>query len=173
MKEDILALSWKQPFGSLMLHDKIETRTWKTNYRGWVLICVSKKSYNVNQLQNICGDYQHHRIVDTLGYETSQFDDLCGQAIAIGKLVDCRKMTKSDEDNCFVQYNPSSIVTIRIVNNKLIEDGEPLWCHIYEEVQEIKPFPFKGSQRWSKIDDTTFNKIQHITQQDLKNMLLL
>ena len=92
------ALSWKQPFVSLMLHGKIETRTWETNYRGLVLICASKKPYSLGELLNISGDYQYHRIVDTLGYEPSQFDDVCGYAIAVGKLIDCRRMTKEDEE---------------------------------------------------------------------------
>lgn len=29
---------------------------------------------------------------------------ICGQAIAVGRLVDCRPMTKDDEDDCFVKY---------------------------------------------------------------------
>ena len=157
MNENIRGLSWRQPFASLMLHGKIETRTWKTNYRGWVLICASKKSYTSDELYYICGgQYQYRRIIDVLGYDPSQFDDLygrcdppkfddnCGQAISVGKLVDCRPMKKEDEDDCFVSYSPN------------------LWCHIYKDVKEIKPFPFKGKQGWSKLDKETFDKIEYI-----------
>lgn len=112
------ALSWKQPFGTLMLHGKIETRKWKTNYRGPVLICISKKSYSLDELHDLCGEYVVHIIIGTLGYEPAQFDDVCGYAIAVGNLVDCRKMTPEDEDDCFIKYNPD------------------LWCHFYENVRD-------------------------------------
>lgn len=42
---DIRALSTKQPYASLMLHGKVETRTWDSKYLGWVLICASKQAY--------------------------------------------------------------------------------------------------------------------------------
>lgn len=142
-ENDILALSWKQPFASLMLHGKIETRVWKTNYRGYVLICASKKSYNVNEIFNICGGVQYYRIIEKLG--SDRFDNTNnGYAIAVGKLIDCRPMLKSDEDNCFVLY------------------GSNLWCHIYEDVKPIRPFSFKGHQGWTKLDKETFDKIQYI-----------
>lgn len=142
-ENDILALSWKQPFASLMLHGKIETRTWSTKYRGYVLICASKKSYTVNEIFNICGGVQYYRIINTLG--TDRFDNTNnGYAIAIGKLTDCRPMEKEDEDKCFVIHNPN------------------LWCHIYEDVKPIQPFPFKGHQGWTKLDKETFDKIHYI-----------
>lgn len=132
---------------------KIETRTWETNYRGLVLICASKKPYSLGELLNICGDYQYYRIIDTLGYEPSQFDDVCGYAIGVGKLVDCRRMTKEDEDACFVFYNPN------------------LWCHIYEDVKPIIPIPFKGKQGWSMVDDNIFKQIQYESINDVINQL--
>jgi ASCH domain. len=38
------AISLKEPWASLMLEGKktIETRVWKTNYRGKLLLCASK-----------------------------------------------------------------------------------------------------------------------------------
>ena len=39
------ALTWKEPYASLMLQDKIETREWYTKYRGWVLMCCGKEPY--------------------------------------------------------------------------------------------------------------------------------
>jgi hypothetical protein len=153
-ENDILALSWKQPFASLMLCGKIETRVWKTKYRGEVLICASKKSYSLKELNDICGQYQLYRIFDTLHCDLGCVDDLCGLAIAIGRLVDCRPMQKTDEDNCFALYNPD------------------LWCHVYEDVREIKPFPFRGKQGWSKLDKTTFDKIEYINyEKDLREWL--
>jgi hypothetical protein len=41
----VKALSIKEPWSSLILngHKTIETRTWKTTYRGKLLLCASKK----------------------------------------------------------------------------------------------------------------------------------
>lgn len=129
----LLALSWKEPYGSLMLHGKIETRSWKTNYRGWVLICCSKIPYNSASVLNISGMKQMNRMGSKLGYVIFGKPQ---NAIALGRLVHCRPMTKTDEDSCFVQYH------------------EGLWCHIYQDVQPIQPFLWKGTQGWKELDVT-------------------
>lgn len=132
LSEKLLALSWKQPFGLLMLNDKIETRTWSTNYRGLVLICTSKKTYSDEQLFNITGPKQFERIM----YFTTASKNLeIGKAIAIGRLIDCRKMKQSDEDKCFVEYYPD------------------LYCHIYKDVRPIKPIPWIGTQGWKEVNN--------------------
>jgi hypothetical protein len=106
-QDEIRALSWKEPYASLMLHGKIETRKWNTNYRGWVLICASKHPYNDDSVRNISGLQDYDRIYNTLGYWLdNSITDYLGRAIAIGRLVDCRPMQKSDEDKCFVKYYP-------------------------------------------------------------------
>jgi hypothetical protein len=131
------ALSWKEPYASLMLHGKIETRTWSTNYRGQVLICASQKPYSDLQTCDISGEIQSIRISDTLfsnEIELTRFKN--GFAFAVGELVDCRPMTIEDEDKCFVQYRPG------------------LWCHIYENVRELEyPIFWKGSQRWKNVPE--------------------
>lgn len=65
------ALSVRQPWADLILFKEktIETRTWKTNYRGEILIVASKKPHNPR----------------------------AGFALCIVKLVDCRPMVKADE----------------------------------------------------------------------------
>lgn len=64
------ALSIKEPWGGMILNGEktIETRTWKTNYRGDFIVCVSKKPIS----------------------------PLSGFAVCIVNLVDCRLMTKED-----------------------------------------------------------------------------
>jgi len=128
----LLALSWKQPFAELMLHGKIETRTWNTNYRGWVLICASKKGYDFHQWFSISGSKQGQRITKILGRGCDHFLR-SGMAIAIGKLIDCRIMKQEDEDRCFVQYFPD------------------LFCHIYDFVVPIEPILWKGTQGWKEV----------------------
>ena len=65
------ALSIKEPYANMILSGKktIETRTWRTNYRGPLLICASAKPNILN----------------------------AGHAVAFVDLVDCRLMHKTDE----------------------------------------------------------------------------
>ena len=128
--QEIKALSWKEPFATLMLHEKIETRTWFTHYRGLVLICASKKPYKAKEIIEICED-QTKRIYNL--FNSKGINEQPGKAIAIGRLSDCRLMTPEDEDKCFVKYRPG------------------LYCHIYEDVKPIKAFDWKGAQGWHKV----------------------
>lgn len=138
-EEPMLALSWKQPFGTAMLYEKDETRTWNTKYRGLVLICTSKAAYDEKTAIQICGEIQFIRLLKTVSNNTTL--NLGGYAIAVGRLVNTKKMTPKDEDKTFVKYN------------------EKLYCHIYEDVRPIKPFEWKGCQGWKKVDADIRKKI--------------
>lgn len=130
INEKLLSLCWKQPFADLMLHGKIETRTWPTAYRGWVLIVATKVPYSESQVKNISGS-QYDRInslKDSLSMRTSV-------AIAIGRLVNCRPMKPEDVELCFVEFYPD------------------LYCHIYRNVYPIEPIPFKGHVGWNYPSD--------------------
>ena len=65
------ALSIREPHASKFLNEEktIETRTWKTDYRGDILLCASKKPESV----------------------------ISGHAFAIAELVFCRPMLETDE----------------------------------------------------------------------------
>jgi hypothetical protein len=133
-EQKLMALSWKQPYAELMLHGKIETRTWFSHYTGWVLICTSKVPYKVQQVFDIAGEKQFPRILNILGSEFCKtFIPMNGYAIAVGKLVGSRIMQPEDEDKCFVQY------------------GDRKWCHIYKDVMQIEPIPWKGCQGWKEV----------------------
>lgn len=140
--EIIRALWWNQPYAQLMVHGKIETRTRHTNVRGKVLICSCKKEYPHQKVIEISGE-QTGRINRTLQVHHSCLP--MGQAIAIGNLAGCRRMTRADEDRCFVEYRPE------------------LWCWIFEEVQPIELFEIKGKQGWAILDAETKSKIKIIT----------
>lgn len=129
--QKIKSLSWKQPFAELMLHGKIETRTWQAKYRGWVLICMSKKQYKSSVLIETCGYDQLQRIREVLPLGPIPG----GNAIAIGRLVDCRPMKEDDEDACFVKFKKG------------------LYCHVYENVQPIKPFKWTGTLSMPDVPD--------------------
>ncbi len=142
LNTELRALSWKEPFASLMLHDKIETRTWYAKYRGLVLICASLKEYSPNEVHEISGQHQYSMIRNALTNEgEAQMLKNRGYAIAVGELVDCRPMVKRDEDKCFVAFNSE------------------LWCHVYENVRAIELLPWKGSQGWRTVDDEFKDRI--------------
>lgn len=140
MIKELRALSWKQPFASLMLYGKVETRRWATKYRGEVLICASKKPYSFIEEAEIEGDEQFGRISMLLNDMSMPL----GMAIAVGTLIDCRPMTKQDEDACFVKYHPD------------------LYCHIYDNVRPIEHIPFKGVQGWKILHEEFWDQINFI-----------
>jgi hypothetical protein len=134
-KEEVRALTWKQPFADLMLHGKsIETRTWNTKYRGWVLLCCGKGSYSNDELLKISGGVLTKEINNIEAYAFHFCDyAFAGFAFAIGKLVNCRPLKEEDEAKAFVKWN---------VN---------LWAHEYEQVHAINPFEWKGTQGWKTL----------------------
>lgn len=148
------ALSWKNPYAMLMLCGKIETRTWDTKFRGPVLMCASKVEYNSSIVFAYSGPHQMDRILTTLWlYRSSEYirtapnspnPSFNGHAFAVGNLVDSRPMTVADEDACFVMYRSD------------------LYCHIYEDVRPIQPFPWKGVQGWKVVDEETKKQIVYI-----------
>ncbi len=142
--KEMKALSWKQPFATLMLHGKIETRTWNTSYRGLVLICASKIPYSVDQNVVISGYHQMTRITNLFLEHDLAKSDFLGYAIAVGELVDCRPMVPEDEDDCFVRWDMG------------------LYCHIYKNVRAIDPIPFKGRQGWTKLTPDFVKKLKYI-----------
>ena len=87
------AISLKQPWASLIAIGKktIETRTWKTNYRGELLI-VSSKTFDKN--------FPHHNFFEVF-YEIP-----LGKALAIANLIDCRPMTIADEEEAMYPCEP-------------------------------------------------------------------
>lgn len=132
------ALWFNQPYATLMLHGKIETRTRPTKVRGQVLICSCKRTFKFTKIMQISDNYQTSRIFDEIG---NSWTSKTGQAIAIGLLTDCRPMTPHDEDACFVAYRPD------------------LWCWIFEDVQEVEPFDLPGKQGWGILSTEQKNNI--------------
>ena len=105
---EIKALSIKEPWASMIARGEktIETRTKKTNHRGPLLICATKKPAIEN----------------------------AGHAVALVWLVDCRPMTKDDEEAACCPY----------------EEGRYAW--VLENVTPIRPYPVKGKQGIFTVD---------------------
>jgi len=97
------AISLKQPWASLIANGKktIETRTWPTKYRGDLLICASKQPR-----------------LD--GYPS-------GCALCIVTVIDCRPMTKADEQAACCELYQGA------------------WSWPLSNIRPIVPFGVKGS----------------------------
>ena len=76
------AISIKQPWASLVAagHKTVECRTWKTSYRGPLLICSSKGDFEINDGLIAPG----------------------GMALGVVELVDVRPMAKADLEKSFL-----------------------------------------------------------------------
>ncbi len=145
----LLALSWKEPYGTLMLYDKIETRTWKTSYRGLILLCASKKGYDKATIINISGQKIGQRVykrfmdnaIDMIFDIPLDKITYFGKAFSIGKLIDCRPMVEADEKKAFVKYYPD------------------LYSWVFKDVTPIQPFDWKGSQGFREVTPEEKKKI--------------
>jgi len=76
------ALSINEPYGGMILYGEktIETRTWTTDYRGDLVICISKMPTS----------------------------PLSGFAVCIVNLVDCRPMTEEDIEFAMCDVYPGA-----------------------------------------------------------------
>lgn len=154
-------LSVRQPFASLLAKrlKTIETRTWKTKYRGDVLICASQKSYKPDQYRHFCrtDDFEElflHKVA-RLGKPELQLPT--GMALAVARLVDCRSMERLDEPMALCQY-----------------DHEMYWCGevfawVFENVRPVVPIPVKGALNLFTLTAETTSAIQYIPPQHFKN----
>lgn len=76
------AISIKEPWAGMIKDGRktIETRTWRTNYRGPLLLCCSRKPFSL----------------------------IAGYAFAVANLVDCRTMIREDEDQAMCKLYPNA-----------------------------------------------------------------
>jgi len=97
------AISIKEPYASLIHSGRktIETRTWKTDYRGPLLLCASKKP---EWIEEVPGWIRRRSLLN-------------GMAFATCELLDIRPMTKEDEQFacCSVYHNAYSWILDKII----------------------------------------------------------
>jgi len=113
MKE-YTALSVKQPWAGLIAAGckTIETRTWKTDYRGLLIVC-SSKAVDIDALQAV-----KHELP---GVPVEAFKTV-GMALCTARLVDCRPMTVLDEKAACCRIYPRAVAWV-------LEDVRPLPLH--------------------------------------------
>jgi hypothetical protein len=98
------ALCIKEPWATalLLLKKKLEIRTWKTDYRGPVLITTSLQVDESFEHKYID---KHHAVIDT---EYGEVTCDLGITLFIADLVDVRPMKSSDTDLSLTDYFPDS-----------------------------------------------------------------
>lgn len=130
----IRCLGLYQPYASLMLHGKIETRLVRRFKSppfplGKYLIYSTKKDISIGAIHRISGTVQTDRIYGTLIPQDQPHEPtatMFGYAIAVGDLDHIRPMTAADEDAAFALYQEDPCYK--------------QWCLIFKNVQRIEPF---------------------------------
>lgn len=119
-------LTIKEPFATLIKEKikRIETRSWKTSYRGEIYIHASKppiekKIFERQELLNLCKDLTFNQ----------------GNIICKGNLVDCIYMTEE-----FINELKENNYTEFICG--FYEIGRYAW--VIEDIKIITPIPAKG-----------------------------
>lgn len=143
------ALTVLQPFGSFVEEGTklIETRVWKTDYRGDLLICAGASPHTGSCLGvfEMCqskeliafpvkGDFKYK------DYSADFYNIFrkypLGVALCLVELHDCRTMTKDDEIPARCRIYP----------------GAWAWC--FRNVRPVKHVPIKGKQRIFHVPNT-------------------
>jgi hypothetical protein len=122
------ALSIKQPFADMIVRGlkTIETRTWKTEYRGDILICSSKKPHEGSYLHN-------NEIIPCRNYLLNNFV-VFGKAVCVARLVECRPMLETDQNAACCEYYKA-------------------WSWVLDNIRPVATFPVKGSLNLFEVDD--------------------
>ena len=98
------AISLHQPWASMVAQGSkiIETRNWPTNHRGDLLVVSTRKP------------------------ELPGF--LCGYALCVVNVIDCRRMTVKDESDARCKWR------------------NDLWAWVLSDIRRIEPFRVRGFQ---------------------------
>lgn len=155
MNGKIRTLGFYQPFCTLMLYGKIETR-WVRKGRippfpkGKYLLYTTKKPAG-DKIYDWCSVPTIMSIDETCKHENKSLN---GYALCIGELVEIYPMKKEDEPLAFVNF----------VGQKTEfygKEGKPIvkvqWCLRFENIERIEPFVFLYGKQGVGI----FPEIEH------------
>lgn len=112
-------LSIIEPFATLIAiqEKKIETRSWKTNYRGKIAIHASKninKEYQASCLKSEFLNVLEDKYIFIDKNNKVQYNFNFGKIIAVGDLIDCVQMKELYEDYAVLENG------MKIEGNELI-----------------------------------------------------
>ncbi len=131
------ALSIKQPWAHLIVHGAggniktIETRLWRTDHRGDLLIVSSKRPDA--HMMAACR-LQAYESFSSVSWGCTENDMEFGKAIGVAHLVDCREMREGDEAAALCPVYPGA------------------WAWVFDDVKAIDPFPVRGQLRLYDVD---------------------
>lgn len=144
----IRTLPLYQPYASLMLHGKIETRWVNKNKKppfplGKYIIYSTKKSYSWDSFKELSGEY-FEKAMRILNNEATPN----GVAICTCDLVKV--------EDAYPLLMPETYVGLERIGeqldldseaSELVIDGQKLRFLHFQNVKRIKPFPFKGGKQ--------------------------
>lgn len=128
-------ISLREPYASLIKNKKklVETRSWKTNYRGELFIHASKTKVTKDDLSN-------KELMGLLEDTSLSY----GKVICKCKLVDCVYMTKEFVEDLKDNNHQEYICGI-------YSEGRYAW--ILEDIEVIDKIPAKGKLNiWNYLD---------------------
>ena len=154
------AITIMQPWASLIAcgAKRIETRSWKTEYRGPIAIHAAKVPAKISdELRDYIDDiffydYPLRRFINGIkadgAYDCGNL--VLGKIIAIADLVDCVRMDGFSRLNCPSEWHIATDKgTLINIQEELYfgnyEKGNYAW--ILDNVRMIEPVPAKGKQR--------------------------
>lgn len=159
-KEPIRTLGFYEPFGSLMLKGKIETR-WVDVTRkppfplGKYVFYTTKKPCSNPQLFEWSGAELMATIINLLKDGTRHKN---GYAIAVGELVELYPMAKVDEGKGFVLWAGLKLFVNPVTKKATMKKQ---WCLKFDNVKAIEPFEFKfGKQGVGILHESEHHKIK-------------
>lgn len=138
--QQVRTIGFYQPFGSLMLHGKIETRWVMTGKKppfpkGKYVFYTTQKPCAQHTLFDWCGHEIMYNINNTLENDNTRGLNKC--IIGYGDLVDVRKLMPEDEPKAFVKYiGTKDFETDKGIVNKT------QWALVFENVTAITPMLF-------------------------------
>jgi hypothetical protein len=159
MNEIIRSLGFYQPFGSLMLHGKIETRWCREGRKppfpkGKYLLYTTQKICDAATMEDWCGVELIKLIGKTLNGETTT--RYRRRAIAIAELYDIKEMLPTQEKDCFVKFVGDEVrVDKNGIAHLYIQQ-----CLYFKNIQRVQPFIFKGKQGVGILTDEQKEKIE-------------
>ncbi len=151
----IRTLGFYQPFGSLMLYDKIETRWVRENKKppfplGKYLFYTTKKPCDEKTMLEWCGPKMYKEILELMEGERTW--PLNGYAIGIGDLIKIKPLEIEEESKAFVKF---AGIKTEVSINKV------QWGLHFENVQGIEPFEWKyGKQGIGFVPESEIDKIK-------------
>lgn len=158
--EVIRTLGLYQPYASLMLHGKIESRWVVTGKKapfpiGKYLIYSTKKAYSDNEFCHMASMF-YSEAKEKLRHDKSVYYN--GYALALGELYKVQRITGIHELRAAF-YTPS----ILDKKGEYFEfDGRTLWGLHFMNVRRIEPFKFNGKQGVGILSSEDKSKIKYV-----------